>query len=165
MNRGRVDAFLQKMVTGSGCWCEMPLCQSRTENAVDFLWKRQIALARSQTSFNVSNRYLVIKGRQCPSQCGGGITLNHDAIRFGDLEIVIKPAQASGHDMHQVLIRTHDVQIHIGLQAKRIHHLIQHILVLTGPNDVGAESLGLSLCSQNQGCKFDSLRSRAHDNG
>jgi hypothetical protein len=94
------------------------------------------------------------------SRARGGVALHQNVVGLKLREDRSEPAQNARKDIAQRLSRLHDVEIVVGLQRKRGHHLVEHFAVLTGDADSRQDFLLLSQCADDR-CHFDGFRTCA----
>jgi hypothetical protein len=89
-----------------------------------------------------------------------GVALHQHIVGLKLREDRSEPAQHARKGIAQRLSGLHDVEIVVGLQRKRGHHLIEHLAVLTGDTDSRQDFFLLGECVDDR-CHFDGFRTCA----
>ena len=141
----------------------MQQSQLRDQTAVGLLRERVKQVVGAQAGLHVANGNLLVEGGQGGGEGGGGVSLNQHQIRGMLGELLLQPLQRRAGDVGEGLPWGHQSQITIRRQAEEIHHLGDHLAVLTGEHHPGAEALRL-LEGLDHRRQLDGLGTRAeHD--
>ena len=60
----------------------MQCCQAGGHQAVHLFRERLCEIARTQAGFYMPDGYVLVEGRQCTGECGGGIPLHQQHVRL-----------------------------------------------------------------------------------
>src|SRR5687768_1179726 len=105
--------------------------------SVHFFGKRRVLVSASESGFNVRNCDLPVISTQSSDKRGSRITLNKNEIRFTVYEHFFERFQSFSSNIKKRLIGSHDIQIIVGSDSEKSHHLVKHLPVLrrnTDPN-------------------------------
>jgi hypothetical protein len=127
------------------------------EAPVCFFRPGTFQVAGAQTGLDVADGDAGVKSGKRGSRARCGVALHQNVVGLKLREDRSEPAQHACKDIAQRLPRLHDIEIVVGLQRKRGHHLIQHLAVLTGDADARQDSFLLGECADDR-CHFDGFR-------
>ncbi|MNF88705.1 hypothetical protein D3C84_712040 [compost metagenome] len=134
------DPFPEQILTGGVCRGKVQGCQSAGQLAVGFFWPGRIEIARAQTGLDMSDRDLLVVGRQGSGERGSSVAMHEDDVGLELGEDRFHALQNSGGDVRQVLARLHDVQIEVRRDLEKIQYLVQHLAMLAGYTYLGFEA-------------------------
>src|SRR5262249_26653932 len=118
----------------------------------------------AQAGLHMSDRYVLVERGEGASETRGGITLHDDAVGLLAHDGVMETFERGPSHMGKILVALHDVQGDVWLNARRLHHLVEHLAVLPGDDDEGREAIAASLRLEDHRRELDSLRACAnHD--
>src|ERR1051326_5993665 len=132
---GQKDCALILSFSFQGLCCkrsgyEMISCQDANQLAVYFLRERTVVISGAQPGLNVSERDLMVEGRQTGDHCGCGVTLNQNDVWFQTLQYVVQRYHGTRGQRCQTLILLHQVEIDVRFNGEYTQYLIQHLTML-----------------------------------
>src|SRR5690242_10696599 len=110
----------------------MPARKAGSEPTIHLLRKRLRDVMRAKSSFHMRDWHPGMKRCERGSQSRRCISLDNHDTWFLAGENGAKPGADPVHDLQRMLVRTHHVQVIIGMNAEYIQDLIQHLAMLRG---------------------------------
>lgn len=89
----------------------------------------------------MSDGNLPIESGQCGSHGSGGVTMNQYHVGSKVGQHTAHTQQNFRGDVVQVLIRSHDVEVIIGMDVEYLKHLVQHLAMLGRDTDARVKVL------------------------
>ena len=118
----------------------------------------------AQTRLDMAHGQALVEGRQGTGKGRGGVPLDQDEVGPELNEFLAQPFQRCGGDVGEGLVGCHQFQVPIRLDGEQVHHLADHLAVLTGEDHPAAE-VATGLEGPNHGGHFDGFRTRAQNKG
>src|SRR2546430_3437997 len=137
--------------------------QLRREAAVGFLWERIEQVMTPQTSLNVADGNVQIKGGECGGKNGGRIALYQEEIWLQVAQSVLHHVEYPCIEVCQGLLRTHEVEVHIRANLKERQNLVEHLAMLRRGDDDGFYGVRLCLQRVDNGSHLNGLGTCPHD--
>ena len=132
------------------------------ERAVHLLREGRPAVKGTQPGLHMADGDFGVKRRERPSEGGRRIAVDKHQIGLCRRQHSLHPVEHARGDAGQILTLLHNVQVIVRLNAKLLHHGIQHLTVL-GRDANHASDLRAFLKLQHQRRHFDRLRPRAEN--
>ena len=127
------------------------------ERAVHLLREGRPTVKGTQTSLHMADRDFGVKRRERPGEGGCRIAVDKHQIGLRRFQHGLHPIEHTRSDAGQILTLLHNVQVIVRLNAKLLHHGIQHLTVLRRDAN-HASDLGAFLKLQYQRRHFDCFR-------
>src|SRR5215510_9719047 len=118
----------------------MESCRHRRDAAIEFLGPWGEHVARSQASFDVSNRDLAIERAHRRGQSCRRVALGQHQGRPGIIQDVSETNQYIGSRIIEALIGPHDVEIEIRSDIEKLQDRMEQLSVLSSDTDFYVES-------------------------
>ena len=111
----------------------------------------------------MTNRYMLIEGRQCSCGTSSSIAVYEDDIGLGFLKNLSPAHKYSAGDVVEILSLLHDVKVVVSSQAEYIHYGAEHITMLSRSANDGFEVLLMLLQLEYEWGYFDGFGARPED--
>ena len=138
-----VDGFAEEVLAGLFRRAKIPAHQGGGQAAVHLLRERRAHIVGAQPSFHMPDRDVRIERGQGRTQDRRRVALHQDRVGAGHSNPGVDGREDAGGEVSQALARLHEVQVDIGAEAKDRQGLIQHLAMLGGDNEHGANGLRL----------------------